>query len=85
MVKAYTKNFSTQYEYLGNISIDRIGYIKEHFKPLNIEDLFDKPSYFIYTLLGDEILKLKNTNKTSFLIEIDFKEFIMRFYVNFIR
>ena len=36
--------------------------------------MFDNPSYFYYILFGgDEILKLKNTNKTSFLIEIDQK------------
>ena len=73
MVIAYTKNFPIQYEYLGDICVERIDYIKEHFKPLNIEDLFEKSSYFYYALLGNEIYKLRDENKTNFLIEIDQK------------
>jgi DNA-dependent RNA polymerase len=73
MVKAYVNNFNDKYEYLGDISIERIEYIKECFKPLDLKDLLNKSSYFYYALLGDEIYKLKISNKTNFMLEIDQK------------
>jgi hypothetical protein len=73
MVKAYINNFEEKYTYLGEISVNNIKNIKDNFKPLDISDIINESSYFYYYLLGNEIYKLRNTDKTNFMIEIDQK------------
>ena len=71
MVKAYLNKFKCKYNDLGEISIDNISYIKDNFIPLELNNMINESSYFYHYLLGQEIYKLKNNDKSNFMIEID--------------